>query len=152
MSENSAEKTKKPWIVILVAILQFLSAGAFFLLTGFSALAVVFGTVWGLDQYVADQVSRYSRNPNMSYGVTIIFGVAAALFFILFLYFLILGISLLKGKKFAWYIQVIMSVIGVLTLPLSFFWNLFTLPISAVLNIVILIFFFQPRVRGYFKV
>lgn len=152
MTEVLSETPKKPGIVIFIAIMQFFSATLFFLLGLFSVLALAFGASWGIDDYVSKQVAQYSPTANFSYGVTVIFGVMAALFLALMVFFLILGIGLLKGKKFAWYLQVAVSIFGLLTVPLAFLWNIFTLPIGAVLNVVILVFFFQPRVRGFFKV
>jgi hypothetical protein len=150
--QAGASGGKKPGIVIFIAILQFFSSSLFFLLSLFSVLALVFGAAWGIDDYVSKQVAQHSPNPNFSYGVTVIFGIAASIFLALMVFFFCLGIGLLKGKKFAWYLQVAVSIFGLLMTPLTFLWNVFTLPIGAVLNVVILVFFFQPRVRDFFKV
>ena len=112
----------------------------------------MYGAVWGVDDYVSKQVAQYAPNPNFSFGVTMIFGFAAAAFFSLMTFFLVLGIGLLKGKKFAWYLQVAVSILGLLSVPLTLLWSVFTLPFGAILNIIILVFFFQPRVRDFFKV
>jgi len=149
---GSASGGKKPGIVIFIAILQFFSAALFFLIGLFSVLALVFGARWGIDDYVSKQVAQYSPTANFSFGVTVIFGAAAAIFLSLMVFFLTLGIGLLKGKKFAWYLQVAVSIFGLLTVPFAFLWNIFTLPLGAVLNVVILVFFFQTRVRDFFKV
>lgn len=152
MNEVILDRPKKPGIVIFIAILQFFSAALFFLLGVFCLLALVYGATWGIDEYVSKQVAQYAPNPNFSFGVTMIFGFTAAVFLSLMTFFLAVGIGLLKGLKFAWYLQVAVSILGLLSVPLTFLWNVFTLPFGAVLNIIILVFFFQPRVRDFFKV
>jgi hypothetical protein len=142
----------KPGIVILVAILNFFSTATFFSLALLSALAIVFGSAWGVDAYVSQQMANYASNPNFTYGLTIFFAVATAMFFALALFFLTIGLGLLGGKKFAWYLQVAMSTLGLLGLPLTLVASAFVLPLGAVLNIVILVMFFQNSVRSYFKV
>lgn len=153
MSANGAGGApSRPGIVILVAILNFFSSAAFFLLSALSALAVVFGAVWGVDAYVSERMARYASSPNFSYGLTIFFAVATALFFALALFFLTIGIGLLGGKKFAWYLQVAMSTLGLLGLPLSLLAGALVLPLGAALNIAILAMFFRNKTRGYFRV
>jgi TRAP-type C4-dicarboxylate transport system permease small subunit len=143
---------KKPGFVIFTAILNFFSAAAFLSIAAFMALAIAFGAAWGLDSYVQQQVSAYSPDPNMSYGLAFVFGISSGVTLLMGLYFLAIGIGLLKGKKFAWYLQVAMSTLGLLGLPLSFMTSVFVLPIGSVLNIVILIMFFRSNIRGYFGV
>ncbi len=148
----SGSRKKKPGIVILIAILQFFSAAFFLLLGLFSVLALVFGARWGIDDYVSKQVAHYSPNANFSYGVTVIFGAATGLFVALMTFFLVLGIGLLRGKKFAWYLQVAVSIFGLLTVPLTLPWGILTLHLGTILNVLILVFFFQPSTREFFKV
>ncbi len=143
---------KKPEIVIFVAIVQFLSAAFFSLMALFSLLALIFGARWGIDDYVSKQVAHYSSSPNYSFGVTMIFGGALAGCLALMIFFLVLGIGLLKGQKFAWYLQVAVNIFGLLSMPLTFLMSFFMLPVSAILNMVTLAFFFQKRVRNFFKV
>ena len=73
------------------------------------------------------------------------------LFFMIASFFLMLGIGLVRGKKFAWYLQIAVSTMGLLGLPLSVT-GLLLLPLGALLNVAILVLFFQNPVRSYFKV
>jgi len=151
MSELQNTSVRKPGIVILVAIPNFIFAAFFLMWAGFMALAIVFGAAWGVDTYVSQQMSQYATSPNFSYGLAWLFGGAAAFCLIIAMYFILLGVGLLGGKKFAWYLQVATSTVGLLGLPLGVT-GIFLLPLSAIINIVILVLFFQPRIRDYFKV
>ena len=147
----TAAAQKKPGIVIFVAIIHFLSAAFFGFLSLTCVLAIAFGAALGTDNYLAQQVSRFSP-PNASFGLTLVLAMALAALLCLTAFFLSLAIGLLKGKKFAWYLQVAFSTVGLLGLPLGFLWAIPILPLGTLLNIVILIFFFRSRIRGYFKV
>ena len=70
-----------------------------------------------------------------------IFLVFFAVSFLFLLFFLFLGLGLLKGKRLAWYFQIAMSTIGILGFP-----------IGTILNGAILVLFFQAPIRDYFKV
>ena len=144
---------KKPGIVIFVAVLHFFSVALFCFLSLFCVLAMLFGAAWGIDDYFTRQMSQFSP-PNFSFGITLIFGTALFVFVCFGAFFLSMALGLLKGKKFAWYLQVAFSTLGLLSFPLGFFWAMAipVLPMGSVLNIVILIFFFRPRVREYFQV
>ena len=152
MTEIVNVPVKKPGIVIFVAILNFFSATFFSFLSLFCVLAVFFGAAWGIDDFFAHQVAQVAPRANFSYGLTFIFGAALIVFVSFLSFFLAMGIGLLKGKKFAWYLQVAFSTLGLLSLPLGLMASFFVLPIGAIFNIVVLIFFFQPSVRNYFKV
>ncbi len=152
MNNEMAGSGKKPGIVIFAAILQFFSSALFFFVSVISGLAIFFGSQWGIDQVVHEQMAQYANQPNFTYGLTILFSVALILFLGIAIFFLLLGIGLLAGKKFAWYLQVAMSILGLLSMPLTMMWNIFVLPLGAIINIAILVLFFQQRVRSYFKV
>jgi hypothetical protein len=155
MVEAVVEGRKKPGIVIFVAILQFFSSSLFFFLSLGSGLAILFGAAWGLDQYVTQQVSTYAPNPNFSYGLAVFFGVMSVLFLAISTFFLVVGIGLLNGRKYAWYLQIFMSVLstlGLLSLPVSMVSGVFILPVNSLLHLAILILFFRDRVRSYFGV
>ncbi len=154
MNENLPEqKPKKPGIVIFVAILHFFSSALFVFLSLFALLAIFFGAAWGIDDYFSRQMTQMAPAANFSYGVTLIFGVALAVFVIFASFFIALGVGLLKGKKFAWYVQVAFSMLGLLGLPLGFTSAaLMVLPLGAVFNIIVLVLFFQPRIRAHFGV
>jgi hypothetical protein len=149
---NEEALGKRPGIVIFVAILHFFSAALFLFLSLFCVLAMFFGAVWGIDDFFTRQMTQWAPGANFSYGLTLVFGMALFVFLCFFSFFMALGASLLKGKKFAWYLQVAFSTLGLLSLSFSFLWSAFVLPIGSIFNIIILIFFFQPRVRGYFRI
>ena len=151
MSETSVEKPKKPGIVIFVAVLHFFSVALFFFLSLFCVLAMLFGAAWGIDDYFTRQMPQFSP-PNFSFGITLVFGTALFVFACFAAFFLSMALGLLKAKKFAWYLQVAFSTVGLLGLPLAFLWAVPLLPLGSILNIVILALFFRSRIRGYFKV
>ena len=136
--ENSA---RKPGIVIFVAILNFITSVFFLFLSMLAASMFIFGNFVGILDAFSRRVTAYAASVNVPLGVSFLFGIGlvTALFF--FLLFLLIGIGLLRGKKISWYFQVAMSIMGLITFP-----------IGTVLNIIILIFFFQPVVRNHFKV
>ena len=145
---------KRPGMVIFVAILHFLTVAFFSFLSFICIAAMLFGAALGTDNYFTQQVSRFSP-PNSSHGLTIVLGMALFVLLCFVAFFLTLAVGLLKGKKFAWYQQVAFSTFSLLAPPLAplfFLWALPVLPVGFILNIVILIFFFRPRLRGYFKV
>ena len=148
---QAVEKPKKPGIVIFVAILHSLSAALFVLLSFFCILAMLFGAAWGIDDYFTRQMPQVAP-PNFSYGLAVIFGAALFVFACFSAFFIVMVAGLLKAKKFAWYLQVTASMLALLSFPLGMLWSLAVLPLGALLNVVILVFFFQPRVRGFFRV
>ena len=153
MNEAPVERPKKPGIVLFVAVLHFFSVAFFCFLSLFCVLAMLFGAAWGMDDYFTRQMSQFSP-PNFSFGITLVFGAALFVFLCFVAFFLSMALGLLKGKKFAWYLQVAFSTLGLLSFPLGFIWApaIPVLPMGSVLNIVILIFFFRPRVRDYFQI
>jgi hypothetical protein len=137
--ETFPEQRKTPGIVLFVAVLNFLSATLFFFLTLFCLLLAVFGTTLGIAESAAQRLADYQAQFNMAYGA--FFLVLTAMFLAFFAFFLAVGIGQLKGKRFSWFVQIGLSVLGLLGFPI---WT--------VLNGVILYFFFQPRTRDYFGV
>ena len=148
-----SSEVKKPGIVIFVAVLLFFTVAFFSFLALCCVLAMLFGAAWGIDEYVTRQMTQFSA-PNFSFGITLIFGAALFVFVCFAAFFLTLALGLLKGKKFAWYLQVAFSTLGLLSLPMGFFWSMALpiIPMGSILNIVILIFFFRAPAREFFKV
>ena len=64
-------------------------------------------------------------------AVALVFGLAL----------LFVGIGLLKGQKWTWFVQLAFSLL-----------NLFSFPFGTILHGFILYFFFQPPTRQFFKV
>lgn len=136
----SPSPAKKPLAVIVVAILQFLSVATFVLVSIFCVFGLIFGASWNLDKTVGDMMAQYGANPNLSFGVTVFFGVVLVICLILAVLFLLLGIGLLKGSKASWYIQIALSILGLLAIPFG-----------TIVNGVILFFFFRRDIRDFYR-
>ena len=135
------ESPRTPGIVIFVAVLNFISMAFFFFLSILSLIVLIFGNVMGIYDFITKQITAYSPQVNLSVGFNVFF-ILMLIFGVIFLvFYLLVGIGLLRGKKYAWYFQVTLSVVGLLAFP-----------IGTILNAVILIFFFQSGIRGYFKI
>lgn len=139
MEENTAIKPRVPGIVIFTAILNFVTASMFSFVTLLCVLVVAFGNIMGLYERVSQEFSQYTSTAQI--GVTFLFGISAAISFFIAVFFIAIGVGLLKGKKIAWFFQLALSVMGLLAFPFG-----------TVLNGIILVFFFQQPVRDYFKV
>ena len=145
MTEEVPAAPKAPGVVIFAAVLNFISVAFLSVLSIFCILALVFGNILG----VYDLAARQMQAANLSFGFTFLFAVILLTSAVFLVFFLLVGLGLLKGKKIAWYLQIGMSVFGLLT---SFVAGLAGISFGGVLNAALLIFFFQPRVRDYFKV
>ena len=135
------EPSKTPGIVIFVAVLNFISMAFFFFLSILSLVVLIFGNVMGIYDFITKQITTYRPQVNVSIGFNVFFILMLVFGIIFFLFYLVEGIGLLRGKKYAWYFQVTLSVLGLLAFP-----------IGTILNAVVLIFFFQSSIRGYFKI
>ncbi len=136
-----AAKKRVPGPVIFTAILDFISVSLLGMVCLFALVALIFGNVLGLYDFVSREMNQYMSAPNYSYGVTFLLGMilAGCLSFVLF--FVLLGIGLLKGKKTAWYVQVVLCVLGLLAFPFG-----------TALNGVLLFLFFGRPIRDFFDV
>jgi hypothetical protein len=140
MSDTLTVGVRKPTVVVVVAILQFLSAATFFLISLFSILGLIFGASWNMDQMVGKMMTQYTTDPNMSFGVTVFFGALLVICLITAILFLLLGIGLLKGSKVSWYLQIALSILGLLAFPLG-----------TIINGVVLYFFFRRDIRDFYR-
>jgi hypothetical protein len=140
-------KPRRPGIVIFAAVLHFFGVALFGFLSLFCVLAMAFGAAWGVDQYFREQMSQ----ANLTYGMAVIFILALTVFLSFTAFFLALALGLLKAKKYAWYVQVALSTLSLLSLPLGLM-GAFVMPVGAVIHIVILAMFFGRPVRAFFKV
>ena len=142
MSESIIPEIRKPGIVLFAAVLNFISASMMSALCFFSLLGIIFGSALGVTEAMSKRISDYAASTHVSFGINIIF-VILFIFGLFFTGFYVWqGLALLKGNKAAWFIQIALSVLGLLWLP----------PFGTILSIVILVFFFQNRVRDHFKV
>ena len=135
------ESPRTPGIVIFVAVLNFISMAFFFFLSILSLIVLIFGNVMGIYDFITKQITAYSPQVNLSVGFNVFFILMLVFGVIFLVFYLLVGLGLLRGKKYAWYFQVTLSVVGLLAFP-----------IGTILNAVILIFFFQSGIRGYFKI
>lgn len=141
MAEILSERPKVPGMVIFVSILNFLWVFFAALAVLLSGALVIFGNTLGIYEAVTHQIQQMTPASTVTPGLSLIFGVVAVFSLLIGSFFFAVGQGLLRGKKMAWYAQVMMSVLG-----------LFGFPIGTVLNGIILYFFFQPPIRNYFKV
>ena len=139
MSTESAS-VPRPGVVIFAALLNFVSAVLAFL----GSAVVLLVMILGLSARLAARTSSYApelANVNWApllqvLGITLFVGGL-----LLAVQYVWLGASLLGGKKTAWYIQVVFSILG-----------LFAVPVGTVINAVILILFFQDKTRALFGI
>jgi len=125
---------KRPDLLILVAIWQFLSA--FFLLIGIAAISVfAFPEALGYSRWSPAGVPTFI-------DVGAIFGLSIAILVLLCLIGLSLagGIGILKAKSWGRIISVINAILGLLNIP-----------IGTVIGILVLIYLMKPEVREYFE-
>ena len=141
MTDIPNQTSKAPRVVLFTAILSFIMAGIGALFTMLGILGLIFGNFMGMMEFINKQLINYSPDINLSAGVNFIFVVILVLGLLTFVSSLIIGLALLKAKKWAWYVQIISSVFGLLGFPV---WT--------VMNIVILVLYFKLSVRAFFKV
>ena len=141
MSDQTAEAKGTPGIVIFVAVLNFIGSFFLFFLAVICLVFLVFGNAAGFYDAVTKQVNQAYAQYNLSIGLNVLFGAILAVGLFLAVFYLLVGMGLLKGRKLAWYFQIALSAIGVISFPFG-----------TVINIIILIFFFQQNIRTHFKV
>ncbi len=141
MADVIPDTQKTPSLVIFTAVLNFITAFFGFFLLVIALIGLIFGNAAGIPQYLNQQMSQYSQELNLSTGITALFVVLLVLGLLVAVSSGFVGWGLLKGKRWAWYVQVSSSVVGLLGFP---FWT--------ILNAAILVFFFRQPIRGYFKV
>ena len=132
--------SKTPGIVIFVAVLNFLTAGLLLLSASVSLVVLIFGNVMGAYDFAQRQISQYYPNPGFNLGLNLLFALFLFLSVVFLSFFVFVAAGLLKAKRICWYLQIALCVMGI-----------FAFPFGTVLNLVILIFFFQQNVRDYFK-
>ena len=132
---------RTPGVILFVAILNFLSAAIGFIVALCSVLALALGASAGLYEQITHQLSQAQPPVNLSFGVTFFFMMILALGLAFGAFFLTIGLGLLKRKRYAWYLQVAMSVVGLLGFPFG-----------TIVNGLILAFFFQSNVRNFFNI
>ena len=147
MSEETVViQPKKPGIVIFVSILHWLAVAWSALVSLILLLSLLFSRVLGgMEGYFRDRISAMVP-ANSTAGPIAFFAVILAVSLCFTGFFLFMALGILKGNKFSWYVQIALSVLGLL----SFAGGLFGIPLTLI-NVLILFFFFTPRIRDYFK-
>lgn len=140
MDETQAT-SRTPGVILFVSILNFLSAAAGYLVALIAVLIMVLGASAGVYDQITSQLAQAQPPISLSFGVTFFFLFVALIAAAFGTFFLVIGLGLLKRKRFAWYLQVAMSVLGLLGFPFG-----------TIVNGLILAFFFQAPVRNYYNV
>lgn len=141
MNDTPSPTKRIPGFIIFTSILNFVSVSFSALFMALSLLMLVLGSASGFYTAVTQQVSQIIPTTNITLGMNLLFIAIFVISTLLTAFGLAIGIGLLKGKKFAWYAQVTMSVMGLIGFPL---WT--------IINGLILYVFFRQDTRDYFKV
>ena len=140
MSET-VNGNEKPAVVIITAVLNFIGAAIAGLVLVASVVGLLYGAGAGIFSTITSRMSQLYPSINASYGVSFLLGFLIAFSGAFTFFYAMLALSLLKGRKWAWYAQVCLSVMGLVGFPI---WT--------VVNGLILYYYFRPATRGYFKV
>lgn len=132
---------KRPVFVIIAAILNFITCATLAVILLITGFALLFGNLFGLIGFLTTRLTETYPGMNVSMGFNVIFSIIFAVCFAFFIFYLWLGIGLLRGQKLAWYFQIGLSIVGI-----------FGFPMGTIMNGTILVFFFLPSVRNYFKI
>ena len=119
---------RKPGIVIFAAIINFISA----------LLLLMMGVLIFLLATAALMVSKTTLNIGIAYALFI---VGVLILFTFVAGSILLGMELLKGKGWAWYGQIVASILGLLLFP-----------IGTLINAAIIALFLKGETRDFFKV
>ncbi len=134
----AAVRRSAPGIVLFAAILNFVGALAAAVMVFLGILGLFSG---GVADAVSQRLEAAASQAPLAFGTAFVFAFLLILGLVGLVFSLLVGVGLLRGRKFAWFIQVILSVFGLLGFP-----------VFTVINALILVFFFQSRTREYFKV
>ena len=135
--------------------------GLFYIIEG--SMAILCGILLSTTtQYIETYLNRLSQRPEISMLLQILDGSLGHVLIIWLIVAgsagIIIGIGVLKGKRWAWKVTIIQTLISIST-GLIYFSYTNTDPTSKligtsselILGIVILCYFFQPHVRAYFN-
>ena len=124
---------KRPDLIVLIAVWEFLSAFGIFLVIGGIVSAFFFaipGMWWWDSMWWA---------PNISVITILVMSVVLLVVLAYFIIALMGGVGLLKGKEWG-------RILGIVHAALSVFW----VPIGTVIGILVLIYLTKPEVSDYF--
>jgi hypothetical protein len=130
----------RPTGVTVIGVLDFIGAGFLFLaallfLVGGAALAAIFNAVF----------------PTWLQGLigalAIVLAVLLAAIAVLYL---LMGMALMKGKPWAWTVQIVLSALAALNSLLTLLSRNFGAVIGLAIQVLIIWYFFTPPVKAYF--
>jgi hypothetical protein len=135
--------------------------GSFYILEGI--IAILCGVILSTTtQYIETYLNRLPQRPEISMLLQILDG---SLSHVLIIWLtvagsagIIIGVGVLKGKRWAWKVTIIQTLVSIAT-GLIYFSHTSTDPTSKligtsselIIGIVIICYFFQPHVRNYFN-
>ena len=136
--------------------------GYFYIIEG--AIAIFFGFLLATTtQYIETYLNRLPQRPEISALLQIL---DSSLSYVLIIWLtvagcagIIIGIGVLKGRKWAWKITIIQTLLSIATGLIYFSYTNTADPTSKligmsselIIGIVIICYFFQPHVRAYFN-
>ena len=135
--------------------------GAFYIIEGVMSIfcGILLSTT---TQYIETYLNRLPQRPEISMLLQILDG---GLSHVLIIWLtvagsagIIIGIGILKGKKIAWKITIIQTLLSIATGLIYFAYTntdptskLIGTSVELIIGIVIICYFFQPHVRAYFN-
>jgi hypothetical protein len=136
--------------------------GALYIIEG--SIAIFCGVLLlTITQYIATYLNSFSGRPEISILLQIL---DSSLSYVLFIWLtvaggagIIIGIGILKGKRWAWKITIIQTLLSVSAGLIYFAYSytsdrttkLIGTSIELIIGIVIICYFYQPHVRAYFN-
>ena len=129
---------KKPDLVVLIAVWEFLSAFGILLFIGAVASAYLAATPWMWGNWTWDGMMW--DVPRTGGIIFFVLGFVLLLMVAYFVLALMGGVGLLKGREWG-------RVLSIVQAALSLFW----FPVGTVIGILILIYLIKPEVREYFS-
>lgn len=130
-----------PGTVIFVAVLNFVLAFLSFSVAGVWGALLLFGRMMRIQHGAAARMDQVIPEVDWLFGLNVLFILMFVTGVLFFLYFLVLGMGLLRGKALAWYFEIATCILG-----------LFLVPLGTALSIVILVLFFQGPIRDFFNI
>ena len=136
--------------------------GVFYIIEGI--IAIFCGVLLSIaSQYIVTYLDRFSQRQEVSMLLQILDGSLSHVFIIWLTVAgsagIVIGIGVLKGKRWAWKITIIQTILSIATGLVYFSYTntsepttkLIETSFELIIDIVIICYFFQPHVRAYFN-
>jgi hypothetical protein len=137
----SVPPVRTPGVAIFVAILNFINVFFCALAASFLALALVFGNI---SDFLVRQMSQHPGAVQFTSAMNLFFGVGLVVTAAFGAFFIAVGVGLLRGSRASWYLEIALSILGILSFPV--------MPFYGAVSAVVVALFFQTHVREYYKV